>query len=124
MPVLFERDRDLGLLIDRVTGLADHAEGGVVIIEAPPGVGKTQLLAAAIELAQARSVRVLKAHGVELEHELAFGGVRQAATGSRRASVGANSREARRGCPEPTSSSRAPSSQSRPLSCSRSPRSS
>ncbi|HEU4918158.1 MAG TPA: ATP-binding protein, partial [Candidatus Limnocylindrales bacterium] len=77
MPVLFERDRDLGLLIDRVTGLADHAEGGVVIIEAPPGVGKTQLLATAIELAQARSVRVLTAHGVELEHELAFGGVRQ-----------------------------------------------
>jgi hypothetical protein len=57
--------------------LADRAEGGIVIIEAPPGVGKTKLIEASIESAHGRDIQVLTARGVELEHELAFGGVRQ-----------------------------------------------
>ena len=76
-PVLVERDAELGLLVERLSGLVERAEGGVVVIEAPPGLGKTRLLEAATEQARLAGARVLTARGSELENELAFGGIRQ-----------------------------------------------
>ena len=75
--ILLEREGDLGLLVELVSGLVERAEGGVALIEGPPGMGKTRLLEAASEQARRRGARVLTAHGAELEYKLAFGGVRQ-----------------------------------------------
>jgi hypothetical protein len=78
--ILLEREADLGLLVELVSGLVERGEGGVAVIEGPPGMGKTRLLAAAIEQARTSGGRVLTAHGSELEYKLAFGGVRQLLT--------------------------------------------
>jgi DNA-binding CsgD family transcriptional regulator len=75
--VLLEREGDLDPLLELISGLIERAEGGVALVEGPPGVGKTRLLEVATEQARKRGGRVLTAHGNELEYELAFGGVRQ-----------------------------------------------
>jgi DNA-binding CsgD family transcriptional regulator len=75
--ILLERDGDLGSLLGLVDGLVDRGEGGVAIVEGPPGLGKTRLLEATVEHARARQVRLLRGTGSELEFELAFGAVRQ-----------------------------------------------
>jgi DNA-binding CsgD family transcriptional regulator len=75
--VLFERDGDLGQLVDLIDRLVERGEGGVAVIEGPPGLGKTRLLEIAAEHAAGRGARVLQARGSELEFELVFGGVRQ-----------------------------------------------
>jgi DNA-binding CsgD family transcriptional regulator len=75
-PALLERDAELRLL----AASADRAgagQGAAVVVEAAAGLGKTGLLAAAADLAAARSTRVLKARGGELESDLAYGVVRQ-----------------------------------------------
>jgi DNA-binding CsgD family transcriptional regulator len=51
--------------------------GGLVVVEGPPGVGKTALLAATRERAAAVGMRVLHARGRELEREFSFGVARQ-----------------------------------------------
>lgn len=73
---LIERESDLAAIAAR---LADAAggHGGVLLVEGPPGIGKTALLAAAGGHARALGVRVLGALGGELDHELPFGVVRQ-----------------------------------------------
>jgi len=75
--VLLERGGDLALLTALVSALVDEGAGGVAVIDGPPGVGKTRLIAAAVDDGRSRGATVLTAHGSELEHELAFGGVRQ-----------------------------------------------
>jgi DNA-binding CsgD family transcriptional regulator len=72
---LFERGTDLAALAGRVAALRDRGEGHAVLIEGPPGIGKSALLHAA--LAEAEGVETLRARGSELEADLAFGGVRQ-----------------------------------------------
>ena len=73
---LLEREREL----DRIGGLLDAARAGTgafVVVSGAAGIGKTRLARAAREEAEARGFRVLHARGAELEHEYAFGVVRQ-----------------------------------------------
>ena len=52
-------------------------EGGVVVIAAPAGLGKTKVLEAAIADARAEGIQTLIARSSELERDFAFGVVRQ-----------------------------------------------
>jgi DNA-binding CsgD family transcriptional regulator len=73
---LFERDgelRVLGRSIER--GL--RSDGTLLLIEGPAGIGKSALLERGQRLAQRTGVRVLSARGGVLEHEFAYGVVRQ-----------------------------------------------
>jgi DNA-binding CsgD family transcriptional regulator len=51
--------------------------GRFVVIEGPPGIGKTALLSAARTTATNSSMRAFRARGTELERDFAFGVVRQ-----------------------------------------------
>ncbi len=73
---LVERDLELGVLAGALDDLCAGAHG-LVLVEGPPGIGKTQLTVAAKRLAAARSVRVLASRGSQLETDFAFGVVRQ-----------------------------------------------
>lgn len=73
---LLERDRELsrlGALLDAVS----TGEAGVLVIEGPTGVGKTQLLAVGDMIARNRGTRVLSARASELERDYPFAVVRQ-----------------------------------------------
>jgi DNA-binding CsgD family transcriptional regulator len=73
---LLERERELGELADAVR--AAHAGGGrIVLIEAPAGLGKTSLLRAAARTAGDAGFTCLRARASELEHDFAYGCVRQ-----------------------------------------------
>jgi DNA-binding CsgD family transcriptional regulator len=67
---LLERDAELAVLAQ----VARDARGAV-LVEGPPGIGKSALLRAAA--AQVAGASVLTARGTELEVDLAFGAVRQ-----------------------------------------------
>lgn len=73
---LVERDGDLAA-IHEVFDSAAAGRGMTVLVEGPPGIGKTAVLAAAGEHAQSRGVRVLTSVGGELEQDLPFAIVRQ-----------------------------------------------
>ena len=73
---LLERDRELGVLEDLLQR-ALEGEPGLALIEGPAGIGKSRLLAATREAADAAGFRVLAARGSDLERELPFGVVRQ-----------------------------------------------
>src|ERR1700761_4147066 len=73
---LLEREADLARLGDAVAGVRDGG-GRLVIIEGAAGSGKSRLLAAVAEQADAAGFRVLRASGSELERDFAFGAVRQ-----------------------------------------------
>ena len=73
---LLERDRELEELAAGIRGAAG-GHGEVVIVEGPPGIGKTSLLTAARDTASAAGLRVLRACGVELEQDFPFAVVRQ-----------------------------------------------
>ncbi len=75
MPMLLERDRELGAVAGLVEGAAG-GRGGVLWIEGAAGIGKTSLLDHARERAAAAGVRVLSARAGALEQELAYGVVR------------------------------------------------
>ncbi len=73
---LLERERELGELSDAVR--AARAGGGrIVLIEAPAGIGKTSLLRAAARTAGDAGFMCLRARASELEHDFAYGCVRQ-----------------------------------------------
>jgi DNA-binding CsgD family transcriptional regulator len=72
---LVERERELEAL-ERLLGSARNGEGGTVVVEGPPGIGKSSLLGAARERA-GTDLRVVSARGGELEREFPFGVVRQ-----------------------------------------------
>ena len=71
---LVERERELEAL-GRLLASARGGAGGTLVLEGPPGIGKSSLLAAA--RADAGDLRVVSARGGELERELPFGIVRQ-----------------------------------------------
>lgn len=75
-PGLLERDRELRR-IDRALAAAARSGGGTLVVEGDPGVGKSGLLRAARELAEARGMGVLVANASELERDLPFGAARQ-----------------------------------------------
>jgi DNA-binding CsgD family transcriptional regulator len=73
---LLERDDELRA-IDGAIADARAERGAHVVIEGPPGAGKTMLLAAARERAAAGGMLVLHARGGQLEREFSFGVARQ-----------------------------------------------
>ena len=75
-PDLFERDDQVTRLEDMLDR-ARAATGGVVLIEAAAGLGKTRLLNRIRRRAARLGVRVLAARATELESELPFGVARQ-----------------------------------------------
>ena len=77
---------DSGALLDREAELAAVApllaaaaagDGGAAIVSGPAGIGKTRLLEAAVEEAEAAGLRALAARANELEADFPFGVVRQ-----------------------------------------------
>ncbi len=72
---LLGRDDELVRLYRIVEELPDH--GGAFVIRGEPGIGKSTLLMAASERAQALGLTVLSANGVESEAQLPFAGLHQ-----------------------------------------------
>ncbi|MDQ3987885.1 MAG: AAA family ATPase [Actinomycetota bacterium] len=69
---LVEREQELAALREVLAGVG--AGGGrVVLVEGPPGVGKSRLLAAAREQARAAGLPVLAAQGSDLQGQFSFG---------------------------------------------------
>jgi DNA-binding CsgD family transcriptional regulator len=75
-PLLLEREHELAAL-ERAVGAAADGAGQIVVVEGPPGVGKTRLLADAREEAHGLGLLVLEGRGAEFEGEFAFGVARQ-----------------------------------------------
>jgi DNA-binding CsgD family transcriptional regulator len=73
---LLERDGELEL-IGRSLDAAVDGTGGIVLIEGPPGIGKTSLALAAVQRGRSAGMRVLRAAGSELERDFGYGVVRQ-----------------------------------------------
>jgi DNA-binding CsgD family transcriptional regulator len=73
---LLEREQELGELSDAVRA-AQRARGRIVLVEAAAGLGKTSLLRAAVQLAAEAGFTCLRARASELEHDFAYGCVRQ-----------------------------------------------
>jgi DNA-binding CsgD family transcriptional regulator len=73
---LLERDRELGELDDLARGALD-GRAAVAFVEGPAGIGKSRLLAAVRERADAEGFRVLAARGSDFERDFPFGVVRQ-----------------------------------------------
>src|SRR4051812_26064251 len=73
---LLERERELAE-IDRLVADAAGGTGSMALVEGPPGIGKTRLIAEARRRGAEAGLRVLSARGGELEREFAFGVVRQ-----------------------------------------------
>jgi DNA-binding CsgD family transcriptional regulator len=70
--LLLERDAELATLRTAVDAAGNRA-GAVVIIQGPPGAGKTSLLDAAAVYARSSGVRVLSGRGREMERAVALG---------------------------------------------------
>jgi DNA-binding CsgD family transcriptional regulator len=74
MAALLERDRELSVLRDAVAA-ARQGAGRAIVIEGPPGIGKTALLNAALEIGG--TFQRLRGRGEPLEQRFAYGLVRQ-----------------------------------------------
>jgi DNA-binding CsgD family transcriptional regulator len=75
---LLEREAEIGLL-DGALAAAVEGRGSVVAIEGPPGIGKSTLVGACIDLARARGMYTLTVRATELERSYPYGIVRQTA---------------------------------------------
>jgi DNA-binding CsgD family transcriptional regulator len=73
---LLEREPEVEI-IEQALNLAAGGVGRLVLVEAPAGLGKSTLLDAAREMAEARGYEVLAGRGHELEREFPFGVARQ-----------------------------------------------
>jgi ATP/maltotriose-dependent transcriptional regulator MalT len=73
---LLEREDDLAA-IDRALAAAGGGDGSMLLIEGPPGIGKTSLLGELRRRARALELTVLTARAGELERGVRFGVVRQ-----------------------------------------------
>ena len=60
-------------MLEHRLAAACEGEGAVVVIEAPAGKGKSRLLTIAGDMAREAGMRVLGAHGSELERDFPFG---------------------------------------------------
>jgi DNA-binding NarL/FixJ family response regulator len=73
---LLERETELSAMGEALALAADGA-GRPVLIQGPPGIGKTRLAQAAVEQAAMAGFRICSARGTELERGFPFGLVRQ-----------------------------------------------
>lgn len=73
---LVDREREIAALARAVDDLV-AGSSGCVLVEGPPGIGKTSLLAEAVHRSSAAGVPVLSARGSQLERSFGFGSVRQ-----------------------------------------------
>jgi DNA-binding CsgD family transcriptional regulator len=73
---LLERERELAAIED-LTGHVKAGRGGLLLIEGPAGIGKTQLLECAHKTAVSAGVPLVSARASELEAGFAYGVVRQ-----------------------------------------------
>jgi predicted ATPase len=76
MSALLERDAEVARMSDLVD-LARSGTGRCLVIQGPPGIGKTELVRLARATARQAGLLVLSAQGGELEREMHFGLVRQ-----------------------------------------------
>jgi predicted ATPase len=74
--MLLERERELAALASALRE-AERGRGGVVLVEAPAGLGKTSLLKVASEAASEAGFACFRARASELERGFAYGCVRQ-----------------------------------------------
>src|ERR687891_1008652 len=72
---LLEREVELEAVAAMIDLSSD--KGQLLVIEGPPGIGKTSLLVEARALAREAGLEVLSARGSELEREFSYGVVRQ-----------------------------------------------
>ena len=77
-PELLERDAEL-LALDQALAEAVDGHGSVVAVEGPPGIGKSSLVSACIELAREREMFTIAVRATELERSYPYGLVRQSA---------------------------------------------
>jgi hypothetical protein len=70
---LVDRDAELAVLDELLRLLADEAAGGVCLVTGPAGIGKSSLVAAALDRAAAYDVTIAWARAFELEGGLSFG---------------------------------------------------
>jgi DNA-binding CsgD family transcriptional regulator len=73
---LLERNTELATLRELIDGTAE-SRGAVALIEGPAGIGKSRLLAAALEYPRERGMQHASARGSQLEQKFGFGVVRQ-----------------------------------------------
>jgi DNA-binding CsgD family transcriptional regulator len=73
---LLEREAERATLSEAIA-VAAQGMGRLVIVEAGPGMGKTELLAEGAWLCRQAGLRVVRARGGELERDFPFGVVRQ-----------------------------------------------
>jgi tetratricopeptide (TPR) repeat protein len=73
---LLEREAELVRIEERI-GAAREGRGSLLLLEGPAGIGKTELLGAARQLAADAGVATLAARGGDLERSFRFGVVRQ-----------------------------------------------
>ena len=73
---LLEREHELSELGNALNA-ARQGRGQLVLIEAPAGLGKTSLLRVAFQMAVTAGFTCLRARASELEHDFAYGCVRQ-----------------------------------------------
>lgn len=75
---ILERDQELRRIDDLLDDIAAGGDGGVVLVEGPPGIGKTAVLRAAGARAERRPrVSVLQAVASELDRDFPFGLIHQ-----------------------------------------------
>jgi DNA-binding CsgD family transcriptional regulator len=74
--MLLERERELAVFASALRE-AERGRGGVVLVEAPAGLGKTSLLNVAGEAASEAGFACFRARASELERDFAYGCVRQ-----------------------------------------------
>jgi DNA-binding CsgD family transcriptional regulator len=74
--MLLERERELAAFASALRE-AERGRGGVVLVEAPAGLGKTSLLKVACEAASEAGFACLQARASELERDFAYGCARQ-----------------------------------------------
>ena len=73
---LLEREQELRAL-DGAIAAAASGSSGLVVVEGPPGIGKSRLMAELRERACTAGVRVLRAQASDLERDFPFGVARQ-----------------------------------------------
>ena len=76
MEMLLERETELAMISSGLDG-ALAGEGSILVVEGEAGIGKSELLRVAAARAVDKGLWVMRARASELEHEYAYGVVRQ-----------------------------------------------